>query len=142
MRSYVKHSSPERLRLRHEAFAQPANRRLALEILQKQPGIAGVKPGPESFLLFLEPEAEPERICEALEERLPGLARDSGPMPKRGKAAGRGNPCRKTILKAYLATGVTTIALATLGLYRWHKAFGWIFAAFAVEHVWARRKAL
>ena len=142
MRTYVKHLSAERLRLRHQAFAQPQNRQLAFEILQKQPGIAGIKQGPESFLLFLESEADPEQICMALEERLPGLKIDQSSMLKQGKPARLSHPYRKAILKTYLGTGITTITLAALGFYHWHKAFGWIFTAFAIEHVWARRKAL
>ena len=142
MRTYVKHLSAERLRLRHQGFAQPQTRQVAFEILQKQPGIAGIKQGPESFLLFLEPGADPEQICLALEERLPGLANDPGPIQKQNDPARRRNPYRKAILKTYLATGVTTVTLAALGFYHWHKAFGWIFTAFAIDHVWVRRKAL
>ena len=142
MRAYVKHLSAERARLRHPIFAQAGNRQLALEILQKQPGIAGIKPGPESFLLFLEPESDIEKICLALEEQLPGLAHSPNPLPEQSMPAKRRNPYRKAILKTYLATGVSTVALGALGFYHWHKAFAWIFAAFAVEHVWKRRKAL
>ena len=142
MRTYVKHLSAERLRLRHQVFAQAQNRQVAFEILQKQKGIAGIKQGPESFLLFLEPEADPERICLALEERLPGLSHDPSSIQKQSNLSRGRNPYRKAILKAYLATGITTVTLAALGFYHWHKAFGWIFTAFAIEHVWVRRKAL
>ena len=142
METYVKHSSSERLRLRHQTFAQPQNRQLAFEILQKQPGIAGIKQGPESFLLFLEPEADLERICAALEERLPELANDPGPIQKQSNPASQKHSYRKTILKIYLATGITTVTLGALGFYHWHKAFAWIFTAFAIDHVWVRRKAL
>lgn len=142
MKTYVKHLSAERFRLRHQAFVQPQNRQLAFEILQKQPGIAGIKQGPESFFLFLEPEADPEHICMALEERLPELTHDQSPIPKQSHPTTRRNPYRKVILKTYLATGITTVMLAALGFYHWHKAFGWVFTAFAIEHVWVRRKAL
>ena len=142
MRAYVKHSSAERARLRDPLFAQPANRQLAFEVLQKQPGIAGISQGPESFLLFLEPEASIEQICDALETRLPELAHNQGVPQRSDVPAKRGNPYRKLILRTYLATGITTVTLAALGFYHWHKAFGWIFSAFAVEHVWKRRRAL
>ena len=140
MKTYVKHYSTERARLRHPLFAQPQNRQMAFEILQKQPGIAGIKQGPESFLLFLEPEADIEKICLLLEEKIPGLATDSSARqdtPARGK-----NPYRKAILKTYLGVGITTVTLGALGFYHWHKAFAWIFTAFAIDHVWVRRKAL
>ena len=142
MQAYVKHSSAERARLRHPAFARPQERQIAFEVLQKQAGIAGIKQGPESFLLFLEPEANLAQICAALEEKLPDLSRTENQVPKPGQLAKRKNPYRKAILKTYLATGVATVTLAALGFYHWHKAFGWIFTAFAIDHVWVRRKAL
>ncbi|MBD5641682.1 MAG: hypothetical protein HDQ91_04615, partial [Desulfovibrio sp.] len=74
MKSYLKHVSAERARLRHPAFAKPQARQLALEVLQKQPGIAGVKPGPESFLLYLEADANLDQICLNLEKNVPELA--------------------------------------------------------------------
>ena len=142
MRSYLKHSSTERARLRHAAFAQARNRQIAFEILQKQAGIAGIKQGPESFLLFLEPEADLEQICAALEEKLPVISREENPVPAPRQMAKQRNPYRKEILKIYLSIGISTVALGALGFYHWHKAFAWIFSAFAVEHVWTRRKAL
>lgn len=142
MKSFVRHVSTERARLRHAAFANPQTRKLAFEILQKQPGIAGIKPGPESFLLYLEPEASLDQICQALEDAIPGISGQEPPAPNPGSAGRRKHPYRKAVLKTYLATGITTVTLAAMGFYHLHKAFGWIFTAFAIEHVWARRKAL
>lgn len=142
MKTYLKSASRERARLRHAAFGSPQIRQTAFEFLQKQPGIAGIKPGPESFLLYLEPDAKLEQICAALEEKIPDIAAAEGPVSSSRKTAGRKNPYRKAILKTYLATGITTVGLAAFGFYHWHKFFAWIFTAFAVEHVWVRRKAL
>ena len=141
MRNYVKHSTPERLRLRHPVFGDGRTRALALGILQEQPGIAGIRQGPESFLLLLEPEARPDEICNALEEKITELGSSASPV-RLAEAGRRKNPYRKEILKAYLATGITTVTLAALGLYHWHAFFGWVFTAFAIDHVWVRRKAL
>lgn len=141
MASYLVHSSRERARFRHPSFANPHVRAIALEILQKQPGIAGIKQGPESILLFLEPEANIGQICAALEAGLPGLKAEN-PVATRSSGQRRKFSFRKDVLKTYLATGVTTVTLAALGLHHWHAFFGCIFTAFAVNHVWDRRKAL
>ena len=141
MGPYVKHSSRERARLRHPAFANPQVRAICLAILQKQPGIAGIKQGPESFLLFLEPEGDLARICESLEEKIPEIRAEEG-MPSRAVGGRRKFSFRKDVLKTYLATGVTTVTLAALGFHHWHAFFGCIFTAFAANHVWDRRKAL
>lgn len=142
MKSFVKHVSAERVRLRHTAFAKPQTRQLAFEILQKQPGVAGIKQGPESFLLYLEHEANPNQIFEELENRIPELLQGVQPVPDSTSVSRRKHPYRKVILNTYLATGITTVTLAAMGFYHWHKVFGWVFTAFAIDHVWARRKAL
>lgn len=109
--------------------------------MQKQAGIAGIRQGPESLLLFLEPEAELAAICTDLEEAVPEI-RDSKPTVAHAACARRKFSFRKGVLKTYLATGVTTVTLAALGLHHWHAFFGTIFTAFAANHVWDRRKAL
>lgn len=141
MKSYVKHVSRERARFRHPAFADPHVRGEALEILQKQAGIAGIRQGPESFLLFLEPEADLTAMCANLEEAVPEI-RDQKPATAHSAGGRRKFSFRKNVLKTYLATGVTTVTLAALGLHHWHAFFGAIFTAFATNHVWDRRKAL
>ena len=139
MGEYLKHVSRERARLRHPAFANPQNGSAALAVLQKQPGIAGIKQGPESFLLFLEPDANLDAICGALEAAIPAIKGENTPA---ARPARRKFSFRKGVLKTYLATGITTVSLAALGFHHWHALFGCVFTAFAIDHVWDRRKAL
>ena len=144
MPRYLKHASRERARFRHPALANGHVRASAMEVLQKQQGIAGIKPGPESLLIFLEPGADLPAICQELEKALPQLAdkgNDKGAAGESVKTA-RQRSSRKTVLKAYLATGVTTVTLAALGFHHWHAFMGCVFTLFGIDHVWVRRKAL
>ena len=139
MAAYVVHRSRERARIRHEALAVPATQAQVFEFLKALPGVAGVKPGRNSFLLLLAPEADMGAICTQLETAFPFFA-----TPGAGQAAARPVKCNLRHLghMALLTCGLTTVGLALTGLKHAHVWAGCIFALLATDHVWKRRKAL
>ena len=144
MAPYLAHVSRERARIRHQALADPQAQAQVFEFLKGEAGIAGIKPGRNSFLLLLEPEADLGQICAHLETAFPALgagraaAEGQAPAPARPKA----HSGRKCKLLTMLTFGLTTVGLAFTGFKHAHALAGGIFALLATDHVWERRKAL
>ncbi len=133
MSEYLVHVSRERARLRSPTFGDDAVKVKAMEYLQKQQGIAGIKPGMESILIFMEPGADLPKILTGLEENIPGLKESAqawAPLPD----------MRKEKLHALLASGVTTVGLLLFGLKHAHAWSGGLFTLLATNHIWDRRK--
>lgn len=152
MRSYLVHAAGERARIRHRVFAQAGKKEQAMEILKKMEGIAGIRPGMNSLLLFLEPEGNLEAICGKLEQAFPELAScETASRPQAGmkKAAApkktdpqAKNAKRRLELKTLLVSGATTLGLAVVGLHHLHALAGGVFSLFAIQHVWQRRSRI
>ena len=148
MRSYLVHAACERARIRHCVFAQAGKKQQAMEILKKMEGIAGIRPGMNSLLIFLEPEGNIEAICGKLEQAFPELAScetDSRPQAGMKKAADpkktdpqAKNAKRRLELKTLLASGAATVGLAIVGLHHVHALAGGVFTLFAIQHIWQR----
>lgn len=149
MPAYIVHSAGERVRFRHHIFAQADKKRQAMEVLKKMDGIAGVKPGSSSLLVFLNPEGHLKAICEKIELAFPELANaESESAIKTGR--NRTCSCQKTPannmkkleLKSLLVSGATTVGLAIFGLHHLHALAGGIFSLFAIQHILQRRHRL
>ena len=144
MPAYLVHASRERARIRHQALAVPATQAQVFEFLKALPGVAGVKPGKNSFLLLLEPSADLDQICAELEGAFPFFR--SGARPAQGAALAPARPVKCNLRHlghmALLTCGLTTVGLALTGLKHAHVWAGCIFALLATDHVWKRRKAL
>ena len=144
MAPYLAHVSRERARIRHQSLANPQAQAQVFEFLKGETGIAGIKPGRNSFLLLLEPEADLGRICAHLEAAFPALG--AAERPAQGQVAAPAKPRarngRKCKLLTMLTFGLTTVGLALTGFKHAHALAGGIFALLATDHVWERRKAL
>lgn len=143
MAPYLVHRSRERARIRHAALADLATQARVFEFLKGEAGIAGIKPGRASFLILMEPGCDLERILAGLEKAFPFLATEEGakqttPAARQAKAGKH----RRWRLLTMLGFGLTTVGLAATGLKHAHALAGGIFALFATDHVWHRRKAL
>lgn len=150
MPSYLVHAAGERARIRHRVFARADRKRQAMEILKNMEGIAGIKPGTNSLLIFLEPEANLKTICDKLEQEFPDLAAvDVRSRPQLAamknevpKKMANSNTRRQLELKTLFASGVTTLGLAIFGLHHLHALAGGVFSLFAIQHIWQRRNRL
>lgn len=140
MPAYLVHQSAERARFRHPVFSSDAAKLQAMEVLKKAKGIAGIKPGSSSLLVFLEPGADVAAMCASLEAALPELA--AAPAQGRRPAPSRAVAHRKFMVKNLLGWGLTTVTLAAVGLHHVHALVGAGFACFAANHVWERRRGL
>ncbi|MDE6734855.1 MAG: hypothetical protein K2J64_05265 [Desulfovibrio sp.] len=146
MAPYLAHVSRERARIRHQALADPQAQAQVFEFLKGEAGIAGIKPGRNSFLLLLEPEADLGQICAHLETAFPALgargdaAQGEAPVPVSVRP--KAHSGRKCKLLTMLTFGLTTVGLAFTGFKHAHALAGGIFALLATDHVWERRKAL
>ncbi|MDE5879833.1 MAG: hypothetical protein K2G99_07440 [Desulfovibrio sp.] len=136
MAPYLAHSARERARIRHQALADPGAQARLFEFLKGETGIAGIKPGRNSLLLLLEPEADLGVLCAHMEREFPFLTEAPAPVTPHKR---NGRHCRLVTL---LTFGVTTVGLALTGLKHAHAVAGGIFALLATDHVWKRRKAL
>lgn len=150
MPSYLVHASGERVRFRHGIFARPDRKEQAIEILGKLEGIAGIKAGANSLLLFLEPESSLKAICAKLEQTFPELAEaESESAIKVGRRRPgyrqKAEPSRAKSasgLKILLFSGSATLGLAIFGFHHLHALAGGIFSLFTIQHVWQRRRRL
>ncbi|MBD5627790.1 MAG: hypothetical protein HDQ90_10015 [Desulfovibrio sp.] len=146
MAPYLAHVSRERARIRHHALANPQAQAQVFEFLKGEAGIAGIKPGRNSFLLLLEPEADLGQICAHLETAFPALGAGAAPAQGKASAPVSARPTahngRKCKLLTMLTFGLTTVGLAFTGFKHAHALAGGIFALLATDHVWERRKAL
>lgn len=149
MPAYIVHSAGDRVRFRHHIFAQADKKRQAMEVLKKMEGIAGVKPGSNSLLIFLDSEGNLKAICEKLELAFPELANAESESVIRAGRNGTGsrqkpptNNMRQIELKSLLVSGATTVGLAIFGLHHLHALAGSIFSLFAIQHIWQRRHRL
>lgn len=142
MAPYLAHVSRERARIRHQALAAPQTQAQVFEFLKGETGIAGIKPGRNSFLLLLEPGADLGQICAHLETAFPNLGAGEAAAQGQAPTKPRAYSGRKCKLLTMLTCGLTTVGLALTGIKHAHAIAGGIFALLATDHVWKRRKAL
>lgn len=148
---YLVHMSGERARLRHRIFAQANKKWQAIEILKKMEGIAGIKPGSNSLLIFLETgKGNLKSICEKLEQAFPELTEAASESvnktcrcrPSSQPKTVQSDSMRHIELKSLLLSGATTLGLAICGFYHLHAFAGGIFSLITMQHVWQRRRRL
>lgn len=145
MPSYLAHVSRERVRFRNPIFGNQDKKRRAIEILKKMEGIAAIKPGANSLLIFLEPRGDLVAISAKLEEEFPELAAAEPAGAKESAKPGRmsnPNAKRELELKPLLASGAATVVFALFGLHHLHALAGGAFSLLAARHVWQRRARL
>lgn len=140
MPTYLVHSSRERARIRHLALALPETQAKVFEFLKAQSEVAGVKPGRNSFLLLLTPQADIEAVCRNMETQFPFF--NSHVAPKNVTACAMRMNWRHVRNMTLLTFGLATVGLALTGLKHAHVWAGCIFTLLATDHVWKHRKAL
>lgn len=90
---YVVHCIEGRVRLRHPALGEVAVRGAVQTALGMEGDVLDARPGAESMLLLLKPDADVAAICARLEQRVPVLTRLPAEVAAERRAAARARRC-------------------------------------------------